>query len=147
MELIVSDGIDISGPDDEEWMLLRKQFVENQGWMQVDGTDHDRYDRDPNTRQLVYRHCSKIMVGMRITPVETCLGSLSLEMMSDSYGGNPQGRGHPRGPANRGKIPRIAENPVLDGAAARESRDGGGGTLSEFVPKVPRMRAMTAPAH
>ena len=38
MELIVSDGIDISGPDDEKWMLLRKQFVENQGWMQVDGT-------------------------------------------------------------------------------------------------------------
>ncbi len=86
MELIVSDGIDISGPDDEKWMLLRKQFVENQGWMQVDGTDHDRYDRDPNTRQLVYRHCSKIMVGMRITPVETCLESLSLEMMGDSYG-------------------------------------------------------------
>ena len=28
MELIVSDGIDISGPDDEKWMLLRKQFVE-----------------------------------------------------------------------------------------------------------------------
>ena len=86
MELIVSDGIDISGPDDEKWMLLRKQFVENQGWMQVDGTDHDRYDRDPNTRQLVYKHCSKIMVGMRITPVETCLESLSLEMMGDSYG-------------------------------------------------------------
>ena len=80
-ELIVSDGIGISGPDDEEWMLLRKQFVENQGWMRVDGTDHDRYDRDPNTRQLVYRHCSQIMVGMRITPVETCLESLSLEMM------------------------------------------------------------------
>ena len=31
MELIVSDGIDISGPDDEKWMLLRKQFVEKQG--------------------------------------------------------------------------------------------------------------------
>ena len=30
MELIVSDGIDISGPDDEKWMILRKQFVENQ---------------------------------------------------------------------------------------------------------------------
>ena len=86
MELIVPDGIDISGPDDEKWMLLRKQFVENQGWLQVEGTDHDKYDTDPNTRQLVYRHRSQIMVGMRITPVEARLESLSLEMMSDSYG-------------------------------------------------------------
>ena len=58
MELIVSDGIDISAPHDEKRMTLRKQFVENQGWMQVDGTAHDRYDSAPNTRQLVYRSCS-----------------------------------------------------------------------------------------
>lgn len=81
MELCLIDPSD--SETFEEWLNLRKRFVDAQGWLEGNNSDYDRDDADPKTLHIVKKREGKIVSGMRLTPFERPQDSLSWSMLTD----------------------------------------------------------------
>lgn len=66
----------------DEWLEARRRFMIKKGW-KTGEVDLDEYDARDNTEHLVlYDNNEKIVLGMRITPVNSYKESLSWEMVA-----------------------------------------------------------------
>jgi hypothetical protein len=81
MELCLIDPSD--GETFQEWLDLRKQFVDAQGWLEGSNSDYDRDDANPKTLHIVTKREGKIVSGMRLTPFDQPQDSLSWSMLTD----------------------------------------------------------------
>lgn len=74
----------LTNPDDEdvfrEWLDLRQEYVERQGWRF--GDDRDEYDANPDTLHILMRRGESIFAGMRLTPAGTPEETLSWSMLT-----------------------------------------------------------------
>jgi hypothetical protein len=66
----------------QDWLELRKQFVDAQGWLEGAESDFDRYDADPRTLHIVTMREGKIVSGLRLTPFDRPQDSLSWSMLT-----------------------------------------------------------------
>ena len=66
----------------QDWLDLRKQFVDAQGWLEGAESDFDRYDADPRTLHIVTMREGKIVSGLRLTPFDRPQDSLSWSMLT-----------------------------------------------------------------
>lgn len=81
MELRLIDPSD--GNVFQNWLDLRKQFVDAQGWLEGSESDYDRYDADLRTLHIVTMREGKIVSGLRLTPFDRPQDSLSWSMLTD----------------------------------------------------------------
>ena len=80
MELRLIDPSD--GEAFQDWLELRKQFVDAQGWLEGAESDFDRYDADHRTLHIVTTREGKIVDGLRLTPFDQLQDSLSWSMLT-----------------------------------------------------------------
>ena len=81
MELRLIDPSD--GETFQEWLELRKQFVDARGWLEGSTSDYDRDDANHRTLHIVTMKEGRIVAGMRLTPFDRPQESLSWSMLTD----------------------------------------------------------------
>jgi hypothetical protein len=78
-------ALEVDDPRFDEWVRARKEFVVAKGWREDSDEEMDIYDGDSITAQLVtYGENGELLFGMRLTPINKILNSLSWDMVKDS---------------------------------------------------------------